>query len=403
MSKVDVQFSPSPCLVEDTILDLRQALEDNCTWLEESYPLAFVGEVIKGDVTHKFPRIYRNDGSNKYIDVMPDKKLKAFSFFELNGDYSIDRVIDEVTSSVSIIFWANLKCIDKRDYDYKTELIQDALRSLTKSSVSCDITTIEVTENFEDIFSKYSYEQKNMQFFMYPFTSWKFTFSVTQDLNMSCCLPFTTEDCVDYIYPTNILNLTFNAPNSPSFFYVESTGSDSSINFGDDTGNQVSVDVVELEYEYSLANNYDVSIIYPTISLITTLGLSQAEPGSIVGVLDLNEFKGLKLLVLVSHELITNVILPSNSFDRIVFQEGNGDISINLTDINTGVNNARYDFIDNNFTSTFINKILIDLDSISTTGFTGRILNLQNNSAPTGLGLIAKSNLISKGFTVTTD
>ena len=203
--------------------------------------------------------------------------------------------------------------------------------------------------------------------------------------------------------PTNILSYTFNAPDTPSFHNVESFGSDSVINFGDAAGDQIGTDGIELEYEYALSGVYDVAITYPNIGAIVTLGLSQAEPGSIVGVLDLTTLTGLTFLNLLNHELITNVMLPSNSFDRIVFQEGNGDISINITDINTGVNNARYDFINNNFTSTFINKILIDLDSISTTGFTGRILNLQNNSAPTGLGLTAVSNLIAKGFTVTTD
>ena len=196
MSKKEVEYSPNPCLVEDTILQLRSHLEDECSaWLEKAYPLAFVGEVTKGDDIHFFPRIYLNNGTTNYIDVQPDKKLKAFSFFELNGVYSINRVEETVTSSVSIIFWANLKCIDKRDYDYKSELIQDSIRCVTSSPVSCDVDTIEVTENFEDIFNKYSYDQTKTQFFMYPYTSWKLTFTVTEDSNLSCCTPFTTNNC----------------------------------------------------------------------------------------------------------------------------------------------------------------------------------------------------------------
>ena len=52
-----------------------------------------------------------------------------------------------------------------------------------------------------------------------------------------------------------------------------------------------------------------------------------------------------------------------------------------------------------NLSSTSINNILISLDA---SGVTGGTFTQTGGSAPTGLGLVAKANLISKGWTVTT-
>ena len=55
---------------------------------------------------------------------------------------------------------------------------------------------------------------------------------------------------------------------------------------------------------------------------------------------------------------------------------------------------------DNSLIQSEVNQILIDLDSH---GLSSGLCNLLNNSAPTGAGLTAKSNLQGKGWTVLTD
>ena len=62
----------------------------------------------------------------------------------------------------------------------------------------------------------------------------------------------------------------------------------------------------------------------------------------------------------------------------------------------------------NGMTSAQVNKILVDLDTNSSSSFTGRSINLSGtNAAPDatsgGLdGLSARASLITKGFTVST-
>lgn len=76
----------------------------------------------------------------------------------------------------------------------------------------------------------------------------------------------------------------------------------------------------------------------------------------------------------------------------------------NITDQNSC--NIRLE--NNGMTTSDVNHILFDLDNISTSGFTSRVINLSGtNASPddvTGFsGSTAKASLISKGFTVTTN
>ena len=75
----------------------------------------------------------------------------------------------------------------------------------------------------------------------------------------------------------------------------------------------------------------------------------------------------------------------------------------------TNVNGCTVTLSSNNMTAGEVNHILVDLDSISVGGYTGRVILISGtNAAPDGSsggfdGLTAKSNLITKGFTVTTN
>ena len=72
-------------------------------------------------------------------------------------------------------------------------------------------------------------------------------------------------------------------------------------------------------------------------------------------------------------------------------------------------NNCRYRFQGNSMTAAEVNQMLVDADTISDGLYTGRtIIADGTNASPDGTsggfdGLTAKANLISKGFTVTTN
>jgi hypothetical protein len=83
-----------------------------------------------------------------------------------------------------------------------------------------------------------------------------------------------------------------------------------------------------------------------------------------------------------------------------------GYINFNVG-FNLQLNNTNIDIKDNSMTVSEVNHILVDLDSISSSGYTGRLINIGGTNAdPDGSsggydGLTAKSNLEGKGITVT--
>ena len=86
------------------------------------------------------------------------------------------------------------------------------------------------------------------------------------------------------------------------------------------------------------------------------------------------------------------------------------DVSNYFTNIPnmTDVNNCTIILTGNAMTVSEINKVLADLDSISSGGYTGRSIDVSSNAAPDTTsggnnGVAAVSSLQGKGFTVTTD
>ena len=178
-------------LLSTEIVEGVQADFASKVYLDKIFPLAFVGEQKKKDVTHKFPRVYLNDGGNKYIDVMPDKKLKGFMFFEIVGLENFNNAQDEVTMTFNTIFWFNLRKIDDKGYDYKEELLTDVLKTFKNGFLSNDIVNMNVEENFENIYDRYTLPQTDKQFFMYPYSGFKLTYTVTRCLDLDCLDDFT--------------------------------------------------------------------------------------------------------------------------------------------------------------------------------------------------------------------
>lgn len=109
----------------------------------------------------------------------------------------------------------------------------------------------------------------------------------------------------------------------------------------------------------------------------------------------------------VGNPLLTAITLPSNALPFNTFQAENCDIStvnfLSTTGL-TAINNCNIRLDSNSMTAAEVNTILQDLDTISSGGFTGRVIVISgSNAAPTGAGLTAKSSLITKGFSVTTN
>lgn len=114
----------------------------------------------------------------------------------------------------------------------------------------------------------------------------------------------------------------------------------------------------------------------------------------------------------VNSTQITSLTFATSSTTTIKLLQGdNTSLSTapNFTDIPnaTEIDGSDIDLQSGSLDASNVNKILVDLDTNSTSGFTGRFIVLSGNTAPDGTsggfdGITAKANLITKGFTVTT-
>jgi len=112
-----------------------------------------------------------------------------------------------------------------------------------------------------------------------------------------------------------------------------------------------------------------------------------------------------------SNSLLTSLILPNISSTFAELTLNNCDFGVinidDLTDyINVNNSQTRLDFC--NLTTAEVNEYLVKIDNIAAGVFTGRVITINNNSAPDGSaggfdGLTAKTSLQGKGITVTTD
>ena len=106
---------------------------------------------------------------------------------------------------------------------------------------------------------------------------------------------------------------------------------------------------------------------------------------------------------LYGNPLLTGVTLPStsNSVTQLFFYNC-AMTGLDITPLTGTLNGLAIRLENNNMNATNVNQLLIDLD---TKGWTGGILNTSGtgNAAPTGAGITARTNLIGKGWTVTTN
>ena len=189
MSCEIVEGATNPLLSVDIVDQLQQTFSGK-VYFDKIYPIAFVGTQKVGTSLHKYPRVYLNDGNNNYIDVMPDSKLKGYTFFEIIGTESYNFEDDFLNITVSQICWFNMNKIDPRGYDYKHELLNDVLKTLKNSTFSNEITNVTIEENFENIYSKYTIPEDKIQYFMHPYTGFKLSWNMEVLADVDCTVDF---------------------------------------------------------------------------------------------------------------------------------------------------------------------------------------------------------------------
>ena len=175
-----------PQLDAKIIQQLQTILEDETSWLETVYPLAYVGLNNLNDKEVKYPRVYLNNGGREYIDIRPSDDQNAFAFFELDDPIQTIQG-EELSYNISLIVWYDLKKVNtSKQYDYSRELIQDILRVFNESDYKENIQLTNIEVNPENIFNKYSFKQTDNQFLMFPYGAFKINFEYNDIEAINC-------------------------------------------------------------------------------------------------------------------------------------------------------------------------------------------------------------------------
>jgi len=182
----------NPVLHAKAVQDLQTLFQTELAWIENVYPITRVGVTKVGTSNFNYPQVYSGTGS-KYFDVRPNSALSSYGFFEVNSSFSVDKDQDIETYNLSFIVWYNLPRMDgSKGYDYSSELIGHVLKVIRESSLNSAVGEITIDTNPEDIFDKYSMEQSETQFLMYPYGAFKLTFDYTLYEQADCYEEFIT-------------------------------------------------------------------------------------------------------------------------------------------------------------------------------------------------------------------
>ncbi len=103
---------------------------------------------------------------------------------------------------------------------------------------------------------------------------------------------------------------------------------------------------------------------------------------------------------------LANILtLPStpNAFTLISIVNNPNLGQIDLTGFSGNSSGAGISLFNNGWSAAIVNQTLIDLDATGWLGGASGFINIQNNSAPTGAGLTAKTNLDAKNWLMITD
>jgi len=161
---------------------------------------------------------------------------------------------------------------------------------------------------------------------------------------------------------------------------------------------------------FSIAQNSGLTTL--TVPASTGLFTGFEANGCALTTLDLSPLTNLGGDVMLSSNGMTTLTLTANTNTFINLELFSNALPyINLTGFTNmmEINNGNYEFQNNAWTAAEINQMLVDADTMTTGGFTGRVWQGDGtNAAPDTTsggfnGSAAKTNLIGKGFTVITN
>ena len=167
----DITYIPAPVNLDRHIQAIQKKLE-GLTWLEKSFGRAY--RVPTNKLGYKNPQFYpgRFVGTEDYQDLSRNDTLKSYSFIVAKDDAGYrDEMISQ---TLSIIFWLDLKKIDRtKPYIFTEDLRKDVMKILNNAPV--DNFLKDYRSDAANVFQGFDTYQKDM---MYPYACMKFDINI---------------------------------------------------------------------------------------------------------------------------------------------------------------------------------------------------------------------------------
>lgn len=140
----------------------------------------------------KYPAYYKNTEEecrrSGYRDLVPNSRKRSIMYVENYGTRVLERHGDTVKlkTTVRVVCWGN-KSMSSLGSAYVIAAIPETAKVSGLNSVA--FTPIQVLGVDEKIFSRYSYNEEELQFLLHPYTAFAVVYEATYSLNLSCLPP----------------------------------------------------------------------------------------------------------------------------------------------------------------------------------------------------------------------
>jgi hypothetical protein len=175
-----------------SVLNFSETVAGCVTTLSVNRPAKDNKVVIK-----KYP-VYINTNkdvcdNSDYIALVPNSDKKSIIYFEENGIRSkmINNNLIEITANVKLIFWCNLKRINSTFTDAELlklniiKAIPDTIANIFPYSF-VRINYIGEDAKNVSIFSKYTYNEEEKQYLIYPFDYFALNYEILFQVGKNC-------------------------------------------------------------------------------------------------------------------------------------------------------------------------------------------------------------------------
>lgn len=169
----------------------------------------------EGGKSVRYPIAYNSDPdeckkSSTYLNLVPDSKKKSVIYFEDQGVRKIGQQGKNISyqSSLILVGWLNGKKLGMNGGTISGLVVNDIIKSIPSGYLNSSPYVkirINVTGQLPksvNIFSRYTYDEKVLQYLMYPYDYFALTIVTDFDVNSDCVPSFDINNPVGCLNPT---------------------------------------------------------------------------------------------------------------------------------------------------------------------------------------------------------